>query len=191
MSASINNDDLRNVLYSWPEMAMVLLYNNFYNKLIRLADKYTRNRQTSEDVLQEVFADVSNRHREIGLNSREPIEGYLMRAVRNQSITHYRKRTRAADAEKAYYYANTDAGKEDPAEVSILSEERRQFVHMILGTFPPRERECLSLQMFRGLCNKEIAAELGITEKAVEANLTRARKRLRRYGSSIFYLEKK
>src|SRR5688572_501766 len=99
MSASINNDHFRNTLYSWPEIALILLYENFYHKLLRIADMHTRDRQASEDVLQEVFVDIWKRHKQIGQRRDEPIERYLVKAVQYHSITHYRNRVRTAERE--------------------------------------------------------------------------------------------
>ena len=185
MSASINDEHFRNTLYSWPEAGMILFYENFYHKLLRIADMHTRDRKSSEDVLQEVFADVWKRHKEIGQMRDEPIERYLIKAVQYSSITHYKKRVRTAECETQYYYANSESLADTPAESDSSSTNDQRLMKLIAGTFPDREKECLLLRM-EGLPVKEIARQLGITRKAVERNLTRARKRFRRFGSRFY-----
>ena len=182
MSAPINDAHFRNMLYSWPEIGLILLYENFYHKLLRIADMHTRDRQSSEDVLQEVFTDLWRRHKEIGRICTEPIESYLVRAVQYSSISHYKKRIRTAECETQYYYTKADVFPDTLHEQPIDPANDQRLMKLIAGTFPPRERDCLLLKM-EGLSGEEIARRLGVTKKAVERNLTRARKRFRRFGS--------
>ena len=185
MSASVNDEHFRNTLYSWPEAGVILFYENFYHKLLRIADIYTRDRKSSEDVLQEVFTDVWKRHKEIGRMRDEPIERYLIRAVQYSSISHYKRRVRTADCETQYYYATTEARLHATAGPDNHCTDDRRLMKLIAGTFPPREKNCLILKM-EGLSVEEIARQLGITRKAVERNLTRARKRFKRFGSRFY-----
>ena len=184
MPASIDIEHIRNILYSWPEIAMILLYNNFYDKLIRIADIHTRDRQASEDVLQEVFADVWRRHKEIGQKKDESIQRYLIKAVQYHSITHYKKRVKTSEQETQYFYANETNPPEYSVEASIIADESRRFLRLIVGTLPPREKECFLMQI-DGMRVKEIARRLGITVKAVERSLTSARKRLRGFSGVV------
>lgn len=181
MSASFNNAHIRNLLESWPEMAIVLLYDNFYDQLLRIADIHTQERQSSEDVLQEVFAEVFKRHKEIAQKRDEPILRYMIKAVQFHSISHYRHRVSVSARETQYFYSQIDPEGDYSADRNIISHERKRFLRLIVGTLPPREKECFLMQL-DGMRVKDIARRLSISVKAVEANLTSARKRLRAFS---------
>lgn len=185
MSPFIDNDDFRNLLFSWPEKAMRCIYDHLYDDLIRVADLHTHDRAVSQDALQEVFADIYVRHKEIGRPRAESIIRYLIRAVTNHSITLYRKSARTAMGDTGFFYAVMAGAYEDPIEVALISDERQSFLRLIVGTHPPREKECMLLRIDYGMKVKAIAVRLGITQKAVEWNLRSARKRLKRFRAQF------
>lgn len=61
----------------------------------------------------------------------------------------------------------------------LLADERRQLVRLALERLPRQDAEILLLKHTEDWSYRELAAHLGITEKAVEARLHRARARLR------------
>lgn len=185
MLSSLDNDQFRKTLLSWPEKAMVLLYQDHYESLMRIADMHTRDRHASQDVLQEVFANIWRKRRKIGQQRNEPIHGYLIRAVQYHAISLYRKNTKTADEETHYYYAKAASEVEDPSEAVIISQEKQSFIRLIVATFPERERQCLLLQIDHSLPVGEIAQRLGISRKAVERSLTSGKKRLKKFRAAV------
>lgn len=188
MSASINDEHFRNMLYSWPEIGIILLFKNFYHRLLTIADIYTRDRYSSEDVVQEVLVDIFRRHKEVGQKHDEPLEKYLVKAVQYHSITYYKRRVRLVERETRYYYAEAALAAESSVGFSATDNENHEkLMKLIAATFSPRERDCLLLKM-EGLSVDAISRRLGITIKGVERNLTSARKRFRRFGGPFYEL---
>lgn len=185
MAPFIDSEDFRNLLYSWPEKAMRMIYEHLYDDLLTIADAHTHDRTLSEDALQEVFAGISQRHKELGKPRGESILNYLVRAVTYQSITLYRHNVRTLSGETEYFYARVARVHEDSVESAIIAEEKQSFLRLIIGTLPPREKECMLLRIDHGMSVKEIARRLGITKKAVEWNLCSARKRLTRFRAQV------
>jgi RNA polymerase sigma-70 factor (ECF subfamily) len=70
------------------------------------------------------------------------------------------------------------AGRSDPLSW-LLSDERRQFVQLALERLSRKDAEILLLKYTEDWSYRELAAHLGISEKAVDARLHRARARLR------------
>jgi RNA polymerase sigma-70 factor (ECF subfamily) len=60
-----------------------------------------------------------------------------------------------------------------------MREELRDRVREALGALAPNDREVLILRVLEQLSSREVAAVLGITERAAKARQTRALKRLR------------
>lgn len=185
MSAPTKNNDFRNLLLSWPEKAIAYLYEHYYDHFLRIADMHTHDRNMSEDAIQEVFIDIAQRHRELGQPSDQHIQTYLIRAVTNHSITLYKKGLRSNIRDTQYFYDNESARAEKSADTGLMASEKRSFLRIVIGTLPPREKECLLMQMDEHLRAREIARRLGLSVKTVEGYLSSAHNRIRKYGANL------
>ena len=73
------------------------MFQEYYLKLCAFANSYLNSPDASRDVVQEVFANIwSNRH-QFQIDS--SLNGYLLHAIRNQSINHLKKDKKLADFE--------------------------------------------------------------------------------------------
>jgi RNA polymerase sigma factor (sigma-70 family) len=61
---------------------------------------------------------------------------------------------------------------------SVSMNEKVLLLAQSLGTLPARAREVVVLRKFKGLSQKEVAAQLGISEKTVDEHLYRGLRRL-------------
>lgn len=66
------------------------------------------------------------------------------------------------------------AGSEPTPERALAAKERFAALRAAIGQLPPRRQDVLTLRFYGELRNKEIAAVLGIDERTVASNLTRA-----------------
>lgn len=146
---------------------------------------HTHDLQASMDVLQEVFADVWQKRKQLGRERDESIQSYLIKAVQYHSIRFNKKNTKTAERETEYYYRNVEHNIDQSVEGRLIADEKRTFIRLIIATFPPKEKECLLLQIDDELTVREIAKRLAITKKAVERSLTSARKRLRKFREPL------
>jgi RNA polymerase sigma-70 factor, ECF subfamily len=98
---------------------------------------------------------------------------WLRRIAYNEAISRHRLRrpTAALDAERA------DAGG-DPLAV-ILAADLLAWLLDAISRLAPQDRRVLVMAEFLGRSRAEIAASLGITQKAVSQSLARARTALR------------
>lgn len=81
------------------------------------------------------------------------------------------------DAELATLYDRVDA---EPFSDEVLQrEETRELVNVTLSQLPAHYREALEAKYLRGRSVRDLAAQYRSTEKAVESQLTRARKAFR------------
>jgi RNA polymerase sigma-70 factor (ECF subfamily) len=73
-----------------------------------------------------------------------------------------------------------DVMEDRPGVVELVSErEKIQVLGEAIGSLPARCREVMFLHKIKGLPQREVAAELGLTEKIVEHEVTRGVKRCR------------
>ena len=61
----------------------------------------------------------------------------------------------------------------------LLRKERREMVREALGRLAGKDAEILMLKYYEGWSCRRISDQLGISEKAADARLHRARQRLR------------
>ena len=81
------------------------------------------------------------------------------------------------DRELLSLYARLDS--EPFADEVLLREETRQLVNATMSQLPPHYREALEAKYVTGKSVRDLAAVWDTTEKAVESQLTRARKAFR------------
>lgn len=165
------------------------LHALYSNKLYRFAFGYLKSDADALDVVQEVFIRLWSSRNELKKNSN--IEALLFTIAKNTIITAFRKRI----SEKEYVehlktiVVKNSLDTEQQVDYSILSDKVKELINQL----PQQRQRIYLLSKEKGLTNKEIAENLGISIKTVEDHITKARKFLREnlaeYGflSILFY----
>ncbi len=182
MPDSIDNERFRRLLLSLPGKALEFLYNAYYQNLLRISKTFTRNAEVSKDIVQETFVYVWERRKWLSQHHDKSIQYYLMRVVKNKSISYYKRNLRD-EARMRYLNGNPQLLIEHSIETHIIDLEIQKEIRDVIATFPPRERECLMMKIDKGMSTDQIAENLNVSRKAVERSLTSANKRLRGYWS--------
>ena len=133
---------------------------------------------TVDDIMQEVaLAAVAQSS---PLRSTDRIAPWLYQLAVRLALLHRRRMGR--ERRKLGIYAVKgeidNTAQSEPVDW-LLKDERREFVRIAVGELPPKEREILLLKYTADWSYRQLSDRLGITEKAVESRLDRARKRLR------------
>ena len=145
------------------------------------------NRHTCEEVVQETLLRAL---RDLGRFDPARAEGCIFGWLTGLARNEIRKRrTETArdrslealwermDAELLDVFRKLDDG---PLPDAVLErEETRTMVNAAMAQLPPHYREALEAKYLRGRSVRDIAAALGLTEKAAESQLTRAREAFR------------
>lgn len=147
-------------------------------RLIALATRMLASPHQAEDAVQDGLASVwVARHR---LDPDRPVGPFLTTVVLNKCRDRLRKRKAArffgleSDPETL---AIVDDGP-DPQEIAIQRQELRMLLEEI-ERLPIRLREALILVSIDGRSQAEAAELLGVSEKAIETRIYRARQKLR------------
>ena len=180
MSAAIDNERFRKLLRSYPASAIRLLYDFYYQALLRIARNLIHDQDAAADIVQDTFLHVWEKRIELATHHDRSIEHYLVRVVRNKSITYYKKqRNLQVDAA---FLTQLRTSHESPVETQLIEKELMKEIRVLITTFPNRERQCLLMKIDDGLTIDQIAFKLNVSRKAVERSLTAANKRLRKWG---------
>lgn len=157
------------------EAQLERIYDDTIVELYRYASRRCGGqRELAEDVTQEAWVRALRHWRQHGTPD-NPL-GWLTTVVRNLLVSHFRRRQGVPldTVSPAEVLAAVDANTvSDSAEVASL-------VSQALTRIPPAEAQLLETFHYDRLKMSQLAEVYGISERAVEGRLRRARERLRR-----------
>ena len=183
-----NEAIIRNVLKSRPEKGFELIFKRYYKPLCSHAVRFVYSKELAEDIVSEIFTNFwKKKHYE---NVTTSFRAYLYRSVRNAIYNYlqseYGKRSNSMTVEndldeKIHEYNN-------PQKILLFDELSNQ-IELAVSSFPPQCQKVFILSRFEGKANKEIAEEMNIKLKTVEAHMMKALATLRNNLSA--YLDNK
>lgn len=153
------------------------MFRKYYSDLCHFAFKYMGTVEDAEEVVQDVFYNIWEKRKSIKISISE--KSYLLSSVRNkclQIINHQkvvRKYNKLKKEESNKIIFN-------PSDELIYNESIDIF-NEALNSLPEKCRTIFKMSRFEGMKYKEIAHELSISIKTVEANISRALKEFRLY----------
>lgn len=186
MALTNNIDEDREVLSLLKEndqKAMETIFDQYYVSLCNLSRKIINHSAGAEDIVQDVMLDIWTKRQKLELQY--SLQAYLRKAVTYKSIDYLRKHKKQVitDVEEAMSLKG-DQSASDNIELSELEEKVRQAIDGLA----PKCKAVFILNRFEDLSNKEIAAQLDISVKTVENQVTKALKQLKNTISPEAYL---
>lgn len=148
------------------------LFIKYYKPLLAYTFKLTGNKQSAEDVVQNVFMSVWIKKKEIDFVY---IQAYLYKAAYRKAIdviaaNRNRQDIAGLDIIESYL-AQQDPGN-DPSDDLSVKEIIQEISHFV-ESLPSQSKRVFKLSRESNLSNKEIAESLQISEKAVEKHVTK------------------
>lgn len=162
------------------------LYYQCGPRLEAYARKLLRDGHLAKDLVQDVFVRLWVRYQGKSADSWPSI---LFTMVRNRCIDCLRhlafKRSLTVPdvditEQEERLYMRVFEGEKEGTDVKLLTEELSSQILSVTESLPPRCREVFQMSRNEGLKNSEIALRLGISEKAVEKNISRALRAFRK-----------
>ncbi|GAB4203303.1 MAG: sigma-70 family RNA polymerase sigma factor [Roseiflexaceae bacterium] len=157
---TLRDDALLALIARRHDQALGVLYDRYIRLVYSVALRITGDRQTAEEVVQDVFQNVWQAAPtfQSGLGS---VSSWLMGITRHRAIDATRsKRERARTREQALDQ-DWDMGSEHNPEDEVVLRLQRETVRAALSELPPAQRQAIELAYYGGLTRNEIAAELG------------------------------
>ncbi len=144
------------------------IFHRHKSNIINLAFRFTRSREAAEDIAQDIFIKIYEGKAKFNPNAK--FTTWLYRVTVNASIDFIRRRKFSEIPSNI-----TAEQKDHPAE-----EEIKAMVQSAIDSLPEKFRSPILLFQFEEMSHREIASVLGITEKAVERRISRAKEALRK-----------
>jgi RNA polymerase sigma-70 factor (ECF subfamily) len=151
------------------------IYQRYWKALYAEAYKRLKDKDASEEIVQELFTDFW--HKRHSLNIHQTIGGYLYKSIGYRVIDHFRKELTRQTHQESFKLGYTEA--DHSTEQAIMLKDLQLSITHVVNQLPDKCRSVYELSRVSHKTNKEIATELGISEKTVENHLTKALNRLR------------
>lgn len=171
--------DLVALLRTGDEIAFSTIYKRYWEKLYYTAVKRLKDEAEAQESVQDIFYSIWKNREHFHL--RENLENYLAVAVKFQVIQRVAKSNRRSLVEQTLgREAEQDRLTGTQTEWNQYDLEVLQVrLSKVIDTLPKKCKLVFNMSRDEEYTNKKIAAELGISEKAVEKHVSHALKVLR------------
>ena len=150
------------------------IYQRYWKQLYSISYRGVRSREIAEEIVQDIFTSLWEKRNS---NAIETLSAYLQAAVKYKVINHiHREMTK-----KAYLDAFEVAPKQqvNPTEELVLLDDLNDALEREIKKLPEKRQLIFKLHRQQNLSMKQVASQLGISEKTVENQLSKAVKVLR------------
>jgi len=151
------------------------LFRSSYTSLVNYAKTILKENDTAEEIVQDLFYVLWRDRKKLNITT--SLKGYLFKAVYNKSMHHIEHR-KVVHKHIIETQTNTGINPDDPAEI-LKYKELHEKIAVIIAKLPERCARIFCMNRFEGLKYTEIANELSISIKTVEANMGKALKKFR------------
>ena len=151
------------------EAAYDAIFRQWYAPLVATITALLRDRGPAEEVVQDVMLELWRRRE--GITFETSLRAYLFQATRNRALNYLRRQRVEARGEATIAAAMPTP---EPADSEARESELNIAIQEAIAGLPDRCREVFELSRIKGLKYSEIATELGISVKTVEAQMGKA-----------------
>ena len=155
------------------EEAFDFIFWKYYKILTIQAIRFVHDQDAAQSLVQDCFVRFWEKQQQ--LSNVDEIYSYLLFMVRNRCIDHLREHKRT----QQLFIKNQSDTIENEAEASIEADDLKFHLWLTIARLPNRCRKAFEYSRIDGLSYAQIANEMGISQKAVEALISRALKLLR------------
>lgn len=148
-------------------------YYEYHSRLYRYVYKYTRSQFLAEETVQLTFIKLWEKRE--SLSTEYSLSSQIFRIAKSTVVDLLRKEAVRRQA------VTPETNPSFVYELNQRAEHRNDMSHVMsaIETLPHVCRKVFKLSRFNGLSHKEIAAEMSVSSKTVEAHIAKAIKHLR------------
>ena len=152
------------------------VWEDFHDALLAFIARRVRDRDTAEDILQDVMLRI---HRHAGeLEHADAIGAWVYQIARNAITDHYRRAASRREQPAGIELGDDEAAEPEPDESAARSEVAA-CLRPFLDELPSHHREALTLTELGELSQADAARRLGVSPSGMKSRVQRGRAQLR------------
>lgn len=174
---NLETKHLLNALQNGSKSAFETIYHRLADKLLQYINSRVRDREVSEEIVQEVFLSLWLNKTEF--ESFSALEAYLFKASKYQILNYIRSeevRNRYAEHLTLFFAQEYD----NSVEQMINMEDLKAVIEQHIEQLPPKCQEAFRLSRYMHKSIAETAELMGISTRTVENYITQALTHLRK-----------
>lgn len=172
---NVNAEELLSRIAAEDRQAFQQFYQLFAEKVFNTALSYTQNFQDAEEVTQDVF--ISIYQAAANFKAKAAVNTWVYRITVNKSINFIKKKKRWA-LFHLNYTPKEQTDFEHPALI-LENKENAKLLFQFIASLANKQKTAFILSFVEDLPRQEVADIMGLSLKAVESLLQRAKKNLR------------
>lgn len=159
--------------------AFMLLYERYWDSLYRFVFTRTRDKEMSEELLQNLWIKILEDTAAIQTDESESAKGYLLRYLHYRIIDHYNSSKKIPSTISIDEYDPTgEIDISDTEYFEILEENEISslllMIDEVVSQLPSTEQSVYDMRIRRNMSVDETAEALGISNKTVSNKLSKA-----------------
>jgi RNA polymerase sigma-70 factor (ECF subfamily) len=160
------------------ETSFDIFYEEYFDKLYRFVLSRVGQHHTAEDIVQNSLFNAINKLKTY--RGEASLLTWLCTFCRYEMSTYFKTQNRQDSLfedqpEIRSQIESLTIAIQDQPENKLLQKELNTVIHMTLDCLPERYANVVELKYIQGLSVKEIAGNMGVSAKAIESLLSRAR----------------
>ncbi|GAA4446933.1 RNA polymerase sigma-70 factor [Ravibacter arvi] len=159
-----------------PEKGLELLFREYYQPLCSHAIRFVFSAEVAKDIVAEIFCNFLQKAH--FLKVERSYRYYLYRSVRNDCLKYLQREVGRSRIDLGIEECQDMPGYETP-ESLLGCEELSRRIDAAIANLPPQCRRVFVMNRYEGLRHHEIACELNVSLKTVEAHITKSLKAIR------------
>ena len=176
----LNHVEIVQQLKADKRKAFNMVYYEYYEMLLYVGSQYVADMEDVKEAVQDAFVKLWENRK--GLKEDSNIRNFLYTIVKNNCLNILKKNEVILKSQERLEWKEMQYRYEafEPLEFNNMEfEELKDIIEKAIDRLPEHCKRVFKLSRFEQLKYKEIAEELGISEKTVEGHMTKAIKLLK------------
>lgn len=177
---NLRGSEIVHQIKSGNKLAFEKLYRFFYHKLSYFSNQYLLDTDEANSISQEVFTELWEHRKSLTDNTN--IQAWLFTVTKNKSLKHIQKLKSKQKFDNYLQARQLEINYKSLTDFDtreFVFDELQQKINDALKQLSPSVRLVFEKSRFEDKKNREIADELGISIKTVEAHISKSLKLLR------------
>lgn len=153
---------LRSIMLHDDEVAFRYLFERYYASLCLFAKRFIEERETREDIVQEVFFHLWEKRKQLSVSV--SAQNYLLTSVRNGCLNYLRKQ----EQQQPFDEAILDRPDGEEGDRLFQLRELEALLAQTLAKLPTEYRLAFELSRMEGKSMEEVATQMGVSIRTVE-----------------------